>query len=84
MILRMTGSEFNVYKEFVRSVTTTDLSKRKNYMKFVPHTVHDHEKLRMNACKDFVETADDALGFPNTIIIGCKSLHFQYDHEIQR
>jgi hypothetical protein len=63
MILRINGSEFNVYKEFVRSITPTNLNKRKNYMKFVPHTVHDDEKLRMNACKDFVGTADDALGF---------------------
>jgi hypothetical protein len=84
MILRMTGSEFNVNEEFVRSITTTNLSKRKNYMKFVPHNVHDDEKLRTNACKDFVETADDEPGFLNTIIIGCESLHFQYDHEIQR
>jgi hypothetical protein len=53
-------------------------------MKFVPHTVHDDEKLRKNACKDFVGTADDEPGFLNTIIIGCESLHFQYDHEIQR
>ena len=32
-------------------------------MKFVPHIVHDDETLRMNACKDFVGTADDEPGF---------------------
>jgi len=80
----MTGSEFNVNKEFVRSITTKNLSKRKNYMEFVPHTVHGDEKLRMNACKDFMGITDDEPGFLNTIIIGCESLHFQYDHEIQR
>jgi len=69
MTLRMTRSEFNVYKEYVRSITTTNLSKRKNYMKFVPHTVHDDGKFRMNTCKDFVGTAADEPGFLNTVII---------------
>jgi len=66
----MTGSEFNVYKEYARSITTINLSKKNNYMKFVLHTVHDDEKLGMNACKDFVGTADDEPVFLNTIIIG--------------
>jgi hypothetical protein len=75
MILRMTGSELTVNKEFLTSRTTNNLSKRNIYMKFVSHTVHDDEILRMNACKNFVGMADDEPGFLNTIIIGGKSLY---------
>jgi hypothetical protein len=49
--------------------------KRKIYVKFVSHTVHDDEKLRMNACKNFVGTPDDEPGFLNTIIIRGESLY---------
>jgi hypothetical protein len=75
MILRMTGSELNVNKEFVTSITTKNLSNRKIYVKFVSHTVHDDEKLRMNACKNVVGTADNEPGFLNTITNGDKSLY---------
>jgi hypothetical protein len=43
LIYRLTASEVNVNKETIRS---TDLRKRKIYVRFMPHNLHDEEKLK--------------------------------------
>jgi hypothetical protein len=40
--------------------------------------------LKLDACKDFVQTADGKPGFLNTIITGEESWWFQYDPETKR
>jgi hypothetical protein len=40
------ASELNVNKESIRSIIATELGKRKNCAMFMPHFLHDEEKLR--------------------------------------
>jgi hypothetical protein len=63
--------ELNVNKESIRSIITTELGKRKNYAKFMPHSLHEEEKLRqLVPYKDFVQRDVGESGSLNIIING--------------